>query len=208
MVKAGLAGAAMLALAVAGAIPALADGMKGVFAPSGGTSGAFKSGGKIFGKSGAAAPGAVVVVPPGAGKGGKAPGFVYEHETGAAGGEHPGKHRHMFRGHGFPVIVYPYGGSYAVTTEPYDEDDYDDGAETADDGIFTITNSTGEEMTVYDNGKPVCVLAPGVRCSFDISHDRHDISVRVGTRDARREIPDPRHGGKMIVVWEALKKAE
>lgn len=195
-------GAALLA--AAGAAPGMADEIKGVFAPSGGTSGSYKSGGRVFGKTGGDGAGTKFVVPPGEGKGGKAPGFVYEYKTGD--GEHRRKPHRRFPRHRFPVIVYPLGGTYAIATDPYDDaEDAEEEAE--DDGIFAITNGTDEEMTVYDNGEPVCVLAPKVRCSFDISKGRHDVSVRLGQGEARREIPRA-SGGKMIVVWEALKKAE
>ncbi len=211
-----MAGAAGLALALAGAGPAAAAEMKGVFAPTGGTSGAHRSGGAVFGKPGAEGGGGTFVAPapsPG-GKGGRAPGFVYEYKVGE--GKEPGRHRRKSLRHGFPVIVYPLRGGYGIATGTYDgdaedadrEDAYGADAYRADEGIFAITNGTAEEMTVYDNGKPVCVLAPKVSCSFDVSQGRHDISASIGKPAVRRAIPRAAGGGKTIVVWEALEKAE
>ena len=179
--------------------------MAGVYAPGGGHAGAV-----MFGNPGEKAEGKFVAPAP-KGKGGAHKGFDDGFDDAKKGGRHH-HHGKKFPRRGFPVVVYPLGGSYAVTTGGEDVDvDEDDGesgeAENAGDGVFAITNRTDREMTVYDNGKAVCVLAPGVRCSFDISKGAHDVSARVGQSEVRREIPH-HAGGKMIVVWEALKKAE
>jgi hypothetical protein len=209
-------------LALAAGFAAHADGVSGVFAPAGGHAGALQTGGvfgdksapRATGKSGAAVfgktggkPAGKFAVPAPQAKGGAQMGF----DGGMKGGGHHGRGK-KFPRHGFPVIVYPYGASYAVATggeDVYADEDYGESAEAdgADDGVFAITNRTDAEMTVYDNGKPVCVLAPGVRCSFDVSKGTHDVSARVGKSEARREIPRST-AGKLIVVWEALRKAE
>lgn len=234
IVTAGLA-AAVMAAGLALAPGPAAAGETGVLVPPGGTytfgthkgaHGAWqghrsgthkpghKSGPRVFGKTGH---GGKFVRPKGEefGHGGK----PFVHKDGGKlhkdGGKHR-KHAHRkLRGHRFPVIVYPLGGSYAVTTGP-DQDIYEDAARAeetyedadADDDVFAITNRTDQTMTVYDNGRRVCVLAPGVRCSFDVSTGRHDVSIGLGDSGARRAVPRASGAGKMIVVWEALEKRE
>ena len=185
-----------------------------VFGPKGGMAGG-EAGPMKGGKFAVPAP------EPGGGKP-----FAFEEDggkehKGLEGGKHGGKkfkHHKKFPRHGFPVIIYPFAGTYAIETGGTYDEDFDDDFEDAlddeaedgagDDGVFGITNRTGETMAVYDNGKRVCVLAPGVRCSFDVSKGRHDVSVSVGGSEVRRVIPRPGGGGKMIVVWEALQLAQ
>jgi hypothetical protein len=111
-------------------------------------------------------------------------------------GDHDGDDMHHHHHHHvIPVFFFPIFAAAPVVIATEDETEFAPG----DEDSFSITNETEGEMTVYDDGRQVCVLAPKAACSFDISGGHHEISVTAGS-GARRSVYSGSSGGKMIVV--------
>jgi len=99
----------------------------------------------------------------------------------AFSGFHRQAHHGLFHHHAIPFIFF--GGIVPVVTESLPVAAQSEAIETGASD-FAITNDTDSEMTVFDNGVRLCILAPKARCGFATGAGHHDISVTLSARES------------------------